>query len=140
MKYDTRRVSSYLSLRKEVKAKQGCLNIQNDPEKCLPWSILASLHPVQHRNNHFRVSKYQEYERELNMSRIKYSVDIKDIENLSIKTTLVLMSMSTKIKKVFPYYYRDHCKISCKFIIYHCWQNISLCIGERLEQTGIETM
>ena len=34
------------------------------------------------------------------MSGIQYSVDIYDI--LNIKTTLVLMSMGTKIKKIFP--------------------------------------
>ena len=52
------RASSYLPLPKELKAKQGCLNIENDDEKWCLWSILASLHPVQHKNNLDRVSKY----------------------------------------------------------------------------------
>ena len=65
------RASSYLPLPKELKAKQGCLNIRNNDEKCFLWSILASLHPPQYRNNPDRVSKYQEYERELNMSVIQ---------------------------------------------------------------------
>ena len=73
------RASSYLPLPKELKAKWECLNIQNNDEKCFLWSILASLHPVQSRNNQFRVLKYREYERELNMSGIKYPVDKKDI-------------------------------------------------------------
>ena len=56
------------------------------------WSILASLHPVQHKKNPYRVSKYQEYEHELNMSGIQYPVDIKKIgefkhqNNISITT------------------------------------------------------
>ena len=54
-------------------------NIQNHNEKCFLWCILASLHPVQRRNHLDRVSKYQEYERELNMSGIQYPVDVKDI-------------------------------------------------------------
>ena len=116
--------------------------IQSNDEKCLLWFIIASLHPVQLRNNQFRVSKCQGYGHELNKSGIKYFVDTKAIGNLNIKTALVLMSIGTKINKNLPvtYYYCDHCKISRKFIIYHCWQNISLCIGERLEQTGIETI
>ena len=73
------RASSYLPLPKELKVKQGCLNIQNNDEKCFLWSILASLHPVKCRNNLDRVSKYQEYEHDLNMSGIQYPVHIKDI-------------------------------------------------------------
>ena len=79
VKYNLMRASSYLPLRKELKAKQGCLNIQNNDEKCFLWSIPALLHPVQPRNHLDRVSKYQEYEHELNMSGIQYPVDIKDI-------------------------------------------------------------
>ena len=70
---------SYVSLPKELKGKQRCLNIQNNDEECFLWSIPSSLHPVQCRNHQFRVSKYQEYERELNMFGIKYPIDIKGI-------------------------------------------------------------
>ena len=83
---------SYVPLPKELKGKQRCLNIQNNDEKCFLWSILSSLHPVQWRNQQFRVSKYQEYERELNMFG-KYPIDIKDIlkfehqNNISINVT-----------------------------------------------------
>ena len=73
------RASSYLPLPKEHKAKQGCLNIRNNHEKCCLWSILASLHPVQHGNNSATVSKYQDYEHELNMSGIQYRIDRKDV-------------------------------------------------------------
>ena len=60
---------------------------------------------------------------------------------MGTKTALWLMSMGTKIKNLsVTYYQHDCCKSSRKFIIYHCWQNITLCIGKRLEQTGIETI
>ena len=77
VKYNPMRASSYSSLPKELKSKQGCLNIENDDEKCFLWSILASLHSVQHRNSPDRVSKYQQYEHDLNMSGIQYPVDYK---------------------------------------------------------------
>ena len=75
------RASSYLPLLKELKSKQGCLNIQNNGKKCFLWSITALLHPVQHKNNPFRVPKYQEYEHELKMSGIQYPVDKKHWQN-----------------------------------------------------------
>ena len=73
------RVSSYLPLPKELKAKRGCLNIQNNDENCFLWSILTLLHPVQCKNYPDRISKYQEYKRELNVSLIKYPLYIKGI-------------------------------------------------------------
>ena len=94
------RASSYLPLLKELKAKRGCLSIQNNDEKYFLWSILASLHPVQYRNSQHRVPKYQEHERDLYMSGIQYPIDIKDINKLNSKTILVLMLMGKKIKKI----------------------------------------
>ena len=32
------------------------------------------------------------------------------------------------------YYHRDHCKASCKLIIYYYWQNIALCISKGLSK------
>ena len=97
------RAFSYLKLPKELKTKQGCLNIQNNDEKYFLWSILLLLHPVQNGHHPTRVSKYQEYEHELNMSGMQYPVDIKVLANLNTKTTLVLMTMGTKIKKSSHY-------------------------------------
>ena len=79
VKYDSTRASSYLPLPKEVKAKHACLNIQNNDKKSFLGSILASLHPVKRRNSPYKVSEYQEFEHELNMSGIKHPVDIKSI-------------------------------------------------------------
>ena len=95
------RAASYLPLLKELKAKRGCLNIQNNDEKYFLWSILALLHPVQYRNSQHRVPKYQEHERDLYMSGIQYPIDINDINKLNTKTILVLMFMGKKIKKTF---------------------------------------
>ena len=93
------RASSYLLLPKELNAKWGCLNILNDDEKYFLLSILASLHPVQHRIHPDRVTKYQEYESKLNMPEVKYTVDVKILTNFNIKTTLVLISINVKMKK-----------------------------------------
>ena len=132
--------SSYLPLPKELNGKRGCLNILNNDEKCFLWSILALLHPVQHRIHSDRVMKYLEYESELNMSEVKYPVDIKILTNFNIKTILVLMSMNVKIKKASHYVLLPWAfKTSHGFIIYHCRWNFSLRIAERLEQIDIKT-
>ena len=95
------KASNYLPLLKELKAKRQCLNIQNNDEKYFLWSSLALLYPVQCRNHSDGVSNYQEHKRELNMSRIKYPIDIKILANSNTKTTLVLMD--AKIKKSSRY-------------------------------------
>ena len=95
------RVSSYLPSLKELKAKQGCLNIENGVEKCFLWSILASLHPVQRRNNLDRVSKYQQYEHDLNMSGIQYPVDIKDINKFEHQNNIGVNVYGYEDQKIF---------------------------------------
>ena len=133
------RASSYSRLPKELKAKRGSLHIQNNDKKYFLWSILARLHPVQHRNSQHRVWKYQEYE--LNMSRIKYPVDLKDISRVEHQNNVSVNVYGNKDENLpVTYYHHDHCKSSRKFIIYHYWWNITLCIGKRLEQTGLNPM
>ena len=97
------RTSSYLPLQKEAKAKHGFLNIQNNDKKCFLLSILASLHPVQWRNNTHRVSKYQGYERELNMSGIQYPEDIKDISKFEQQDNISVNVYGYEIKKSSHY-------------------------------------
>ena len=101
LKYDPMRASSYLPLPKELKAKQGCLNIENDDEKWCLWSILASLHPVQHKNNLDRVSKYWRCEHDLNMSRIQYPVDINDIAKFEHQNNIGVNVYGYEDKKIF---------------------------------------
>ena len=96
------RASSCLPLSKELKAKQGCLDNRNNDEKCFLWSILASLHPVQHGNHPTRVSKYQEYEHELNMSGIQYPVDIKDISKFEHQNNISVNVYGYEDKKILP--------------------------------------
>ena len=81
---------------KELKGKRGCLDIQNNNEKCFLWSILALLHSVQSRNHLDRVTKCQEYESELNMSGVKYPVDIKDIDKFEHQNNISVNASKCK--------------------------------------------
>ena len=78
MKYDPMRTSSCVPVPIKLRAKHGCLNIQNNDEKCFLWSNPAFLHLLLYRNNLKRVLKYQEHRYELNMSGIQYPADIEN--------------------------------------------------------------
>ena len=102
VKNDLMRASSYLPLPTELKAKYESLNIQNNDKKCFLWSIFASLHPVQHKNSPYRVSKHQEYEHELNISGTQYPVYIKDIGKFEHQNNISVNVYGYEDKKIFP--------------------------------------
>ena len=118
------RASSYLLLPKELKAKRGCLNIQNNNKKCFLWSILSSLDPVQHRNYSDRVTIYQEYESELNTSRVKNPVDIKDIYKCEHQNNISVNVYGCEDKKIFPL------RITTMDIARHCANLLYITAGE----------
>ena len=126
VRYNLMRASSYLPLPKELKAKRGYFNIQNKDEKCFLWSILALLHPVQHINSQHRVSKYQECERELNMSGIQYPVGVKDIEKFEYQNNISVNVYGYKDKKIFPL------RITTMTAASHCVNLLYISAGETL--------
>ena len=101
VKYYPMSASSYLPLPKRLKTKRRCSNIKNNDEKCFLWSILASLHPVQCRNHPDRVSKYQGYQHEFNMSGIQYPVDIKDVNKFEYKNNISINVYGYEDKNIF---------------------------------------
>ena len=125
------RASSYLPLPKELKAKQVCLNFLNNDEKCFLWSILALLHPLQYRNNPDRDSKYQEYEHELKMSDIQYSVGIKDMGKFERQNNISVNVYGYKDKNI------SQLRITTVTTVKH-HVNLLYIIGKRLEQTDID--
>ena len=58
---------------------------------------------MQHINHPTRVSKYQEYEHDLNISGIQYPIDIKDTGKFEHQNNWVRRSLGTKIKKSSRY-------------------------------------
>ena len=108
--------TSYLPLPKELQAKHAWLNIKNLDKKCFLWSILAMLYPVKYRNHPTRVSKYQEYDHELNMSGIQYPADIKDIGKSEHQNNISVNVYGYEDKKNLPVTYY-HCD---------CWKSWNL--------------
>ena len=67
------------------------------------------LYPVKYSNHPTRVSKYQEYDHELNMSGIQYPADIKDIGKSEHQNNISVNVYGYEDKKNLPvtYYHCD---------------------------------
>ena len=57
--------SSHISTPKKLVRRKDVLNVKNDDAKCFVRSILAGIHPVNHKDDPNRVSKYVQYMHEL---------------------------------------------------------------------------
>ena len=82
VKYHPLRGSSYIRLPREIELTRSVLNIRNTDQKCAVWSILAFLHPVSENDHPQRVTKYRQYEEELNTNGVGFPTSLKDIKKL----------------------------------------------------------
>ena len=53
------------------------VNVQNNDDKCFLWSVLAKLYPQKEHKE--RISKYKQYENELNLNGVNFPMKIKSI-------------------------------------------------------------
>ena len=100
--YDPLRASSYIQLPKSIIGKKACLNIQNNDSKCFLWSILASLHQVEHGRHPTRASKYWPYENEIDMVNVEFPVALKDIGKIENANSLSINVFGLEGKTVYP--------------------------------------
>ncbi|CAH3019295.1 unnamed protein product, partial [Porites evermanni] len=77
--YTPLRGSSHVKLPKELHDKKAILNIRNDDQKCFPWSVLAALHPINHKDHAGHVRHYTRYEQELTVKGITFPMKLQDI-------------------------------------------------------------
>ena len=69
--------SSYLELSKDIYDTKAVINVKNEDQTCLKWSILAALHPAS--KDAQRITKHQEYKDELNFTGINFPLTIDQI-------------------------------------------------------------
>lgn len=95
-KYECFNGSSYIKLPKFIESKKAVINIQNlNDDKCFIWSILAAIHHNEFNNNLNRVSNYQKYENELNMSGITYPVSLQQIDRFESQNVNISVNVYT---------------------------------------------
>ena len=80
-RYRPLRGNSYFPTPKPLAAKKAILNIKNKDQKCFLWCVLAQLHPVDHTDNANRVSKYKQFENELDTTGVEFPVSLASIDH-----------------------------------------------------------
>ena len=94
--------SSYIKL----PFRSRCLiNIKNEDNKCFLWCILAKIHYDEIKEHRSRVSKYKNFEDEINMKNISYPFKVKDLKkfhklNPDISVTIYYLSDPEDLKSI----------------------------------------
>ena len=89
-KYTLLKGSSYLDLPDKLKSKKAIINVKNNDQQCLKWALLSALHPIDHGSHPDRVSKYKQYENELNFAGVGFPVTLKDIPKVEKQNSLAI--------------------------------------------------
>ena len=85
-KYQPLTGSSYMELSDTLKSKKAIINVKNDDQKCLMWSLLSARHPV--KKNAQRVNKYFGFAKELNFTGIEFPTPLNQIPNVEHQNNL----------------------------------------------------
>ncbi|KAK3107269.1 hypothetical protein FSP39_010803 [Pinctada imbricata] len=103
-KYNPLRARRHFRLPVGVQNRHAVINIQNQDEKCFVWCILAAMHPA--KNHPERVSHYQSYEREVNMTGIRFPVTINDIPKFEKQNNIsvTVLGYEDEDNHFFPMY------------------------------------
>ena len=78
--------SSYMELPDTLKSKKAIINVKNDDQKCLMWSLLSARHPV--KKNAQRVIKYIAHQDELDFTGIEFPTPLNQIPNVEHQNNL----------------------------------------------------
>ena len=102
--WDPIKGSSYINLPPELKNKKALINMQNEDNKCLLWSVLRGLNPKDEHPE--RIDKdLKSKENTLNMEGIKYPVntkgDIKRFEKQNPDISISILGYS-KDERIYP--------------------------------------
>ena len=106
--------STYIATPKFLAGKQCSVNIQNEDEKCFLWAILSALHEP--KRDKERVSKYVEYEHELNVQGLSFPMQTKQIskfEQLNEDIPVKVLYFEQNTKDFTVEYKSPH--LNCKY-------------------------
>ena len=87
-KYQPLTGSSYMELPDTLKSKKAIINVKNDDQKCLMWSLLSAHHPV--KKNAQRVNKYFGFANELDFTGIDFPTPLNQIPNVEHQNNLAI--------------------------------------------------
>ena len=94
--------SSYMALPRKLRHTGGVVNVNNKDQKCLLWSILAALHPVD--RNPQDIYHYSPFENELNMTGIDFPVSLSQIDKFERQNSISVNVFGFDEGEIFPLY------------------------------------
>ena len=131
-KYQPLTGSSYMELPDTLKSKKAIINVKNDDQKCLMWSLLSARHSV--KKNAQRVNKYFGFAKELNFTGIEFPTPLNQIPKVEHQNNLAINVFGyTESAGVHPLYLtKDHTRDPInlmlitkvedgKILSHYCW-------------------
>ena len=97
--------SSYIKTPTYLEKKHALVNVQNNDQACFKWSILSALHPTE--KNPQRISKYTQYENDLDDSDLVYPVDPMQAKELDLFANKNNVSFSIILAQEQKHYTAD---------------------------------
>jgi hypothetical protein len=102
--------SSYIATPDYMLKKQAIVNVKNNDDKCSVRAVLSCLHPVD--KDPFRLSKYQQYESELNVAGLTFPLivpnGVKRFEQQNSSISVNIFANEGKVSSVYPIYATSH--------------------------------
>ena len=80
--------SSYTELPTKLKVKRAIVNVKNNDNRCLMWSLLAALHPAAYHAE--RVNHYAPYQNELKFTNVEFPVSLENISKIEEMNSLAI--------------------------------------------------
>ena len=104
--------TSFIPTPREIALKKAILNIQNlYSEKCFIYSVLAALHPVDHKQRPSRTCHYSRYLNELNTDGLSFPLPVKDVPKFEKQNSDIAVSIVTyEDRELIPLYVSPHRK------------------------------
>ena len=102
-RWDPINAGSYIDLPEPLKNTKAIINMQNEDEECLKWSVLRALNPKD--TNPQRIDKDLKSKQDtINMKGIKYPVDFRGIDHFESQNPEISISVVgyNKDERVYP--------------------------------------
>ncbi|XP_068994045.1 uncharacterized protein [Neodiprion pinetum] len=94
-------LSIFVELPKDIQRKRAVVNVKNDDERCLLWSITAAVHSV--NTNTDRTHHYRRYISEFNCTGITFPATLHDVKQLE-KLNNLLINVNGEESQIFTHH------------------------------------
>lgn len=94
--------SSFIPLPSKIQKKRAVLSILNNDQKCFLWSVLAALHPISYYDHPDRVKNYHQYESELNLNNLDFSLPLSQVSRFEVNNNISVIVFGLDGNEIYP--------------------------------------